>query len=98
MRKLALCRSKQLFAGRALFLILVFLHPLIMESFDHNHLDTCAFCIHFSEIGFVFPAFALLLFLVFFGYVLAIPSNKLASRFFLVSSGRAPPIVFQISG
>jgi hypothetical protein len=96
MRTFTLCHSKQFLAGWAVFLILVFLHPLLMETFDHNHLDTCAFCVHFSGIGFVLPAFTSLLFLVFLGYALVIPSRKLASRFFLVSSGRAPPALFLI--
>jgi len=94
MKTFALCRSKQLLAGWAIFLILVFLPPLIMESLDRNHLDSCAFCLHFSGIGLVLPAFTSLLFLIFLGYALAIPSRKLASRFFLVSSGRAPPAAF----
>jgi hypothetical protein len=94
MRKFALCRSKQFLAGWALFLIFVFLHPLIMESFDHSHRDHCSFCLHFSSIGIVLPAFSFLPFLIFLGYALAIPLRKLASRFFLISSGRAPPALF----
>jgi hypothetical protein len=93
MEKLAPHTSRRILSGWVVILILVFLHPLIMESFDHSHRDHCSFCLHFSSIGIVLPAFSFLPFLIFLGYALAIPLRKLASRFFLISSGRAPPVV-----
>jgi hypothetical protein len=94
MTKLSIHRSKRILAGWILFLILVFMHPLIMEAVGKDHPDNCPFCAHFSNAGFMLPAFSLLPLLIVLGYFLALPSQKIASRFFLVSSGRAPPTVF----
>lgn len=77
--------------GGILFLALVFLHPFLLEAFGKHHTDNCPLCAQFSNGGIFIPTFSLLTFLIFLGYFLAIPSRKFASRFYLVSSGRAPP-------
>ncbi|MCI0406731.1 MAG: hypothetical protein L0Z48_02705 [candidate division Zixibacteria bacterium] len=88
------CKERWVLMGLILFLTLVFLHPLLLETFGKDHPDNCPFCAHYSNGGFFITAFSFLPFFIFLGYFLAIPSQKLASRFFLVSSGRAPPTIF----
>ena len=94
MRKLLVRKGHWVLAGWILFLALVLFHPLILDALGKDHPPNCPLCAHYSNGNIVLPAFSLLPLLIFLGYFLAIPSQKLASRFFLVSSGRAPPAVF----
>jgi len=84
-------------AGLILFLALVLFHPLVLDALGKEHPPNCPLCAHFSNSIVLLPAIMLLPLLIFLGYFLVIPSRKLASRFSLISSGRAPPPVFLIS-
>ena len=94
MRKIPTRKEYWVLAGLILFLALVFLHPLLLEAFGKEHPDNCPLCSLIINAGAFLPTLFVLPLLVFLGYFLAIPLHKLASRFFLVSSGRAPPAVF----
>lgn len=94
MRTILSRKEHWVLTGLILFLTLVFLHPLLLETFGKDHPDNCPLCAHFSGVGLVPPALLSLPLAVVLGYLFALPSQKLASRFFLVSSGRAPPALF----
>ncbi len=94
MRKKPARKKHWVLTGLILFLALVFLHPLLLEAFGKDHPDNCPICANYSNSGFFLPDFCLFLIFALLGYILFVPSQKLASRFFLFSSGRAPPAVF----
>jgi hypothetical protein len=83
-----------LFAGMILLLAAVLIHPLLLESGGQEHPPNCPVCIHFSAEFGMLEFFFVAHFLTLIGYFLAVPQAKLASRFFFVSSGRAPPALF----
>ncbi len=86
--------KKWVLIGWVLFLALALFHPLVLDALGKDHPPNCPLCAVYSSYNIVLPASSLLSILVFIGYVLTTPSQKLASRFFLVSSGRAPPAAF----
>ncbi len=94
MRKISIRQKHWVLAGWILFLALVLFHPLVLDALGKDHPSNCPLCTHSAGFNIALSVFSLLPILVFIGYVLTTPSQKLASRFFLVSSSRAPPAVF----
>ena len=94
MRKIVTRKEHWVLAGWILFLALVLFHPLLLDALGKEHPPDCPLCAHYSNSNVLLPAVALLPLLIFLGYLLAIPSQKVASRFILASAGRAPPADF----
>ncbi len=84
-------KARWVLAGWILFLALVFLHPLFLETFGKEHPPDCPLCVHYTSASAIILSIFVLPFFVFLAYFLFSVFRPLTSVVFVVSPGRAPP-------